>query len=89
MSVNDVKRKNSSGDDGIGASTSVDAPFRFAVEFNGAAGDVELEEYYRGSIRDLLAVVRFYAKGKPVIVDSFAFRNNLRARFAILSDKGK
>ncbi len=60
------------GDEG-GGSGAADAPFRFRLQGEGEARVESLEAFYRDSIRDLLSVVRFHLRGKPVIVDSFAF----------------
>ncbi len=52
-----------------------DVVFRFKVDRRDDADTLSLEEFYRESVADLLRIVRFYSKGKPVIIDAFAFLN--------------
>ncbi|MDA0161276.1 hypothetical protein OM076_13445 [Solirubrobacter ginsenosidimutans] len=58
--------------------------FHFAIDPRAARGDLDLREFYRAHLHDLLGVVRFYLDGKPVIVDSFAFLNDPEDVVAIL-----
>lgn len=50
-----------------------DVIFRFKL--GAPRGDATLEAHYRESVRDLLKVVRLFWRGKPVLVDAFAFLN--------------
>ena len=50
-----------------------DFVFRFRIAPPPVYGDDALERFYRESLLDLLKVVRFYARGVPVVVDAFAF----------------
>ncbi len=52
-----------------------DIVFRFSLAPVASDAAPTLEEYYRRSIRELLHVVRFYNRGRPVLIDSFAFQN--------------
>jgi len=52
-----------------------DVVFRFRIEPRQDAETLTLEEYYREAVLDLLRIVRVFSKGKPVIVDAFAFLN--------------
>lgn len=52
-----------------------DVVFRFKLDPRADARTLTLQEFYRESITDLLRIVRLFAGGKPVIVDSFAFLN--------------
>ena len=61
-----------------------DVIFRFKLDLSNSSVDQTLEDFYRASIRDLLKVVRFSAKGTPVIVDSFAFLNRPQQQIKIL-----
>ena len=45
-----------------------------------------LEEFYRESIKDLLQVVGLYFKGKPVLIDAFAFLNRPDRQVRILPE---
>ena len=59
--------------------------------FRVALPDVEspvggLEGFYREAVRDLLRVVRFYSRGRPVLVDGFAFLNRPDREIRILSE---
>src|SRR5512141_2827073 len=47
---------------------------------------MDLEEFYRESLRDLLQVVRLYFKGKPVLIDSFTFLNRPDRQVPILRE---
>ena len=61
-----------------------DVIFRFKLDMSDSSVDQTLEDFYRASIHDLLKIVRFYAKGAPVIVDSFAFLNRPHQQLKIL-----
>jgi len=61
-----------------------DVIFRFKLDMSEQSDDRTLEDFYRASVRDLLKIVRFYSKGQPVIVDSFAFLNNPSEQIKIL-----
>jgi hypothetical protein len=61
-----------------------DVIFRFKLDMSNSSVDQTLEDFYRASIRDLLKVVRFYAQGAPVIVDSFAFLNRPHQQLKIV-----
>jgi hypothetical protein len=52
-----------------------DSIFRFRIPASDRAISPALNELYRAQIYDLLKIVRLYSKGRPVLVDSFAFRN--------------
>jgi len=45
-----------------------------------------LEDFYRGTLEDLLQVVRFSFRGKPVLVDAFAFLNQPDREIRILRE---
>ncbi len=62
-----------------------DAVFRIGLD-PPARPVTSLEEFYRGSLEDLLQVVRLYFRGQPVIVDSFAFLDRPDRRVPILQE---
>ena len=59
--------------------------FHFRLDPPSESVEGTLVEYYRESIGDLLKIVRFYSRGEPIIVDSFAFLNEPQEQIAILS----
>jgi hypothetical protein len=61
-----------------------DAIFRFQLGTPIAGNEVTLHEFYRAHLHEVLAVVRFYFRGNPVLVDSFAFLNEPYEIFPIL-----
>jgi hypothetical protein len=61
--------------------------FRFKLNLSEDDRGQTLVEFYRETISDLLTIVRFYSKGKPVIVDSFAFHDAPQAQVPILAPR--
>ena len=64
-----------------------DAVFRFHLEPLPDAASLSLADVYERSVRDLLAIVRFYHRGRPVLVDAFAFRNAPGERISLTGDE--
>lgn len=64
--------------------TDDEVVFRFRLATPPGSRPSTLDEFYRQSIRDLLQVVRLFANGKPVIVDSFAFLKEPSRQIRIL-----
>lgn len=58
--------------------------FRFSLNHQVSEDCTELAEFYRQSIADLLKIVRLFSKGRPVIVDSFAFINKPEEQIPLL-----
>jgi len=46
-----------------------------------------LEGFYRQTVKDLLEIVRFSFRGKPVLIDGFAFRNRPDTVIPILHEE--
>lgn len=52
-----------------------DVIFRFRLPSPPAAKEYSLEEHYRRAILHLLRIVRLTHRGRPLLIDGFAFQN--------------
>jgi hypothetical protein len=57
--------------------------FRFSLDAGVEPPPASQVEFYQQQLRDLLMIVRLYENGRPVLVDSFAFANDLQQQFPI------
>jgi hypothetical protein len=57
--------------------------FRLAPLKNGE--EQTLDEFYLEQVRELLKLVRFYCRGKAVLIDAFAFRNKPEEKISIIT----
>lgn len=64
-----------------------DALFRFALPPGTSETPVSLTEFHRALLQDLLGIVVLYYKGRPVLVDSFAFQSEPDKITQILSTR--
>ncbi len=75
------------GSAGAGKPTENETDTVFRVALPPAdRSPADLEQFYRETVMDLLGIVRFYFKGEPVCVDSFAFINRPEKQIRILRE---
>jgi hypothetical protein len=65
-----------------------DVVFRFKLDQPEGDPGLTLTDYYRGSLRDLLRIVRLYFRDQPLIVDGFAFLNQPTTILALIPESG-
>lgn len=66
-----------------------DVVFRFKLDHPDGEPGLTLTDYYRGSLRDLLRIVRLYFGDQALIVDGFAFLNQPATVLPLVPEHGE